>query len=212
MADPAVSGPPAPELLIPSQRARRDRIIAAALRQLEDGEYDRIQMRDIAEHADVALGTVYRYFVSKEHLFAAVLLEWSESLDDRVQRRPLVGETPATRLDDLMDRVLTAFERFPQFLRLIIVLETTPDPYARQLHAEFSSHTGGTFLEPLEHLDPVLAADVLDVVKAVLWTLLRGWSQGAYPMREARRRMTRCIDLIFSPSPGLVAANAKRRR
>jgi AcrR family transcriptional regulator len=195
------SGPPVPETLIPSQRARRERIITAALRLLEHSEYDKIQMRDIAEEADVALGTVYRYFTSKEHLFAAVLVVWSDSLRGRVQRRPLVGETPQELLEDLMNRVLNAFDRFPQFLRLITVLENTPDPYARELHTEFSSHTTGTFLEPLKTLDPDEARAVIDIVKAVLWAILRGWSHGLMTMREARRRMARSIDVIFSPPP-----------
>ena len=194
-------GPPMPETLIPSQRARRDRIVNAALELLKVGEYDKIQMRDIAEEAGVALGTVYRYFASKEHLFAAVLVIWSSSLHERVQRRPLVGDTPVERLDDLMGRVLNAFDRFPQFLRLIILLENTPDPYARELHAEFTGGTRDTFLEPLDGLDPEVAQDVIDVVKAVLWSLLRGWSQGTTSMRDARRRMSRAIELIFSPPP-----------
>lgn len=195
------TGPPVPESLIPSQRARRDRIVTAALELLKDGEYDKIQMRDIAEEADVALGTVYRYFASKEHLFAAVLVVWSDALHQRVQRRPLVGDTPVEMLDDLMGRVLNAFDRFPQFLRLIIVLENTPDPYARALHAEFSARTSDTFLEPLAPLHPDDARDVTDVVKAVLWSLLRSWSHGGITMREARQRMTRAINLVFSPPP-----------
>lgn len=195
------TGPPVPESLIPSQRARRERIVTAALELLKDGEYDKIQMRDIAEEADVALGTVYRYFASKEHLFAAVLVVWSDSLHQRVQRRPLVGDTPVEMLDDLMARVLNAFDRFPQFLRLIIVLENTPDPHARALHAEFSARASDTFLEPLAPLHPDDARDVIDVVKAVLWSLLRSWSHGGITMREARQRMTRAIDLVFSPPP-----------
>ncbi len=195
------TGPPVPESLIPSQRARRDRIVGAALELLKDGEYDKIQMRDIAEQADVALGTVYRYFASKEHLFAAVLVVWSGALHQRVQRRPLVGDTPVEMLDDLMGRVLNAFDRFPQFLRLIIVLENTPDLYARKLHAEFSASTGDTFLEPLAPLHPDDARDVIDVVKAVLWSLLRSWSQDAISMKDARVRMSRAIDLIFSAPP-----------
>jgi AcrR family transcriptional regulator len=201
VADTLASGPPVPESLIPSQRARRDRIVAGALRLLEQGEYDKIQMRDIAEEADVALGTVYRYFASKEHLFAAVLVVWSDSLQHRVQRRPLVGDSPQQRLDDLMGRVLTAFERFPQFHRLIVVLESTPDRHARELHAQFAARTGETFLEPLAALDPEIAGEVIDIVKAVLWALLRSWSQGVLTMKEARRRMSRSIELIFSPPP-----------
>ena len=201
MSEAAESRPPAPESLIPSQRARRDRIVTAALRLLQQGEYDKIQMRDIAEEADVALGTVYRYFASKEHLFAAVMVVWSDSLKFRVQRRPLTGQSPGEMLDDLMGRVLTAFERLPQFLRLNIVLEGTPDPYARKLFADFSAHTNATFNEPLAELAPEEAQAVNDVVKAVLWSVLRSWALGSITMSEARRKLSSAIELIFSPPP-----------
>ena len=210
MATALVTGPPSPETLIPSQRARRDRIVAAALRLLERGEYEKIQMRDIAEEADVALGTVYRYFASKEHLFAAVLVVWSDSLHQRVQRRPLTGGTPLRMLDDLMGRVLNAFDRLPQFLRVIIVLDNTPDRYARELHEQFSVHTESTFLVPLEALAPDDAADVIDVVKAVLWAGLRAWSHDIITITEARRRITRAIELIFSDGPQAFVPSAPR--
>ena len=38
---------------------------------------------------DVAMGTVYRYFTSKDHLLAAALVDWVEQLDARLsQCRP----------------------------------------------------------------------------------------------------------------------------
>lgn len=197
----AASGPPLPETLIPTQRARRDRIITAALNLLQDSDYDKVQMRDIAEAAGVALGTVYRYFASKEHLFSAVLVVWSDSLDQRVQRRPLQGDSPAARLDDLLGRVLSAFDRYPQFLRLIIVLDNTPDPHARALHAQFGDRTRATFAEPLAGLRPDDVDDVIQVTNSVLWTVLRSWSHEVIGMREARRRMSRCIELIFGAGP-----------
>lgn len=201
LADTVTKTPPAPETLIPSQRARRGRIVAAGLSLLEQGEYDKIQMRDVAEEAGVSLGTVYRYFASKEHLFAAVIVVWSDSLKVRVQRRPLVGDGPSEMLDDLMGRVLTAFERMPQFIRLIVILESTPDRHARATYTEFSEHTTGTFHQALESLDPDEASAVLDVVKAVLWTTLRQWSLGGITMKQARQRMSRGIGVIFSPPP-----------
>ena len=57
--------------------ARRRRIVAAALRALDEQDYERIQMRDVATAAGIALGTLYRHFSSKEHLYATVLLEWA---------------------------------------------------------------------------------------------------------------------------------------
>lgn len=201
MAEALVGGPPAPETLIPSQRARRDRIVSAALRLLEHGEYEKIQMRDIAQEADVALGTMYRYFASKEHLFAAVLVVWSDSLRRRVHRQPLAGDDPGARLDDLMGRVLNAFDRLPQFLRLIIALQSTPDRYAREMYDEFSAHTGQTFVDAIAVLHPDDARAVIDVANAVLWSLLRSWNHGTITIHEARRRMSRSIALIFEPPP-----------
>jgi AcrR family transcriptional regulator len=37
-------------------------------------------MRDVAACANVALGTIYRYFVGKDHLLAAALVEWARDL------------------------------------------------------------------------------------------------------------------------------------
>src|SRR5689334_5006129 len=65
-----------PQTLTARQYARRERIIQAGQALLEERPFDQIQVRDVAARADVALSTVYRYFASKEHLFAAVFLAW----------------------------------------------------------------------------------------------------------------------------------------
>src|SRR5580765_8798025 len=85
MSTSAVAVHPDPDSLPRGQQERRDRIVGAAISLLEHGgEYDRIQMRDVAGEAGVALGTVYRYFTSKEHLYAAALLEWAGTFPGRL--------------------------------------------------------------------------------------------------------------------------------
>ena len=54
------------------QVARRQRILAAAAELGASADFDRVQMLEVAGEADVAIGTLYRYFPSKTHLFAAV--------------------------------------------------------------------------------------------------------------------------------------------
>ena len=49
--------PPATADLRAGQRARRDRIVQAAVAMMAETEYERIQVKDVAEAADVALGT-----------------------------------------------------------------------------------------------------------------------------------------------------------
>ena len=57
--------------LTAAQAARRERVVRAALELAAEGGYDAVQMRDVASRSEVALGTIYRYFSSKDHLLAA---------------------------------------------------------------------------------------------------------------------------------------------
>ena len=84
------------------QRERRQRIIDAAERMMFDVDYEKIQVKDVADEAEVALGTLYRYFNSKDHLFACALQSWSqrfgdhlELVADRPDRGPGQGHLPA---------------------------------------------------------------------------------------------------------------------
>ena len=54
------------ELGSAAQRERRKRILDATLALASKGGYDAVQMRTVATQANVALGTLYRYFNSKE--------------------------------------------------------------------------------------------------------------------------------------------------
>jgi AcrR family transcriptional regulator len=125
--------PPSPESLTPSQFARRERIVKVALNLLVNGDYEKIQMRDVAEGSDVALGTVYRYFTSKEHLFAAVQIEWVKSLHRQILRRPPTGESNLERLSEVLHKSVRAFQTQPQFYRVLLVLEVAKDPFAKEL-------------------------------------------------------------------------------
>lgn len=190
-----------PDTLRPSQRERRQRIVQAALQLLEEGEYDRIQMRDVAQRAEVALGTLYHYFSSKEHLYAAVMIEWAASFRSAIARRPLNADTSAERLKELFGRVIRAFERRPQFLRVEIVLETSNDPQARQLYELWSDHNRATFTGALHTLPASQARTVTGVVSVVLGSLLHAWSAGRVSIGTVYDTVFTTIDLIFSPPP-----------
>ena len=50
----------------------RERIVSAALELIAEGGYVAAPVAAVADHAGVAVGTVYRYFPSKSDLFAEV--------------------------------------------------------------------------------------------------------------------------------------------
>ena len=192
--------PADPATLPRGQQERRDRIVRAALDLLEAREYDAIQMRDVAEQADVALATIYRYFTSKEHLYAAVLLEWAADYPTGGGRAAREGDGDA-HLRLLMRRAVRAFERHPQVMRVVIVLESSNDPNARALFEQFATRNTETLIDALSSLDPVTATAVIETVNAVMVTRLRSWALGRCTIRDVDRSVQQAIDLIFSPGP-----------
>jgi AcrR family transcriptional regulator len=113
-----------------AQQARRQRVIDAAMALGLEGGYEAVQMRDVAARADVAMGTVYRYFTSKDHLLAATLVHWVELLDTRIGQHPPRGDHPADRVLDVLDRALRAMGRQPKLVAAVFTSLSSPDPAA----------------------------------------------------------------------------------
>ncbi|MBL7502390.1 TetR/AcrR family transcriptional regulator [Frankia sp. CNm7] len=95
----------------PSQQARRERMLTAALSLASQGGYDEVQMREVAEQAGVALGTLYRYFPSKVHLLASALARHLAGVRDAVLAQPSVSDDPATRVLAMMNRLVDELSR-----------------------------------------------------------------------------------------------------
>ena len=97
-----------------AQRDRRKRILDATLALASKGGYEAVQMRAVAERADVALGTLYRYFPSKIHLLVSALARELERTQERTERIPLPGDTPFERLMFILSRMTQGMQRDPQ--------------------------------------------------------------------------------------------------
>ena len=97
----------------PAQRERRRRILEAATALAAKGGFEQMQMRAVAEHADVALGTLYRYFPSKIHLLVSVLAQQFEVAGDTLARKAIPGDTPADRVMFVLGRTTQTLQREP---------------------------------------------------------------------------------------------------
>jgi AcrR family transcriptional regulator len=94
-----------------SQRARRSRILNAAVALARQGGYDAVQMREVAELAGVALGTLYRYFPSKVHLLSAAMVRQLEALREQLLSEETQEPDAYERLVAVMNRLVGALER-----------------------------------------------------------------------------------------------------
>ena len=97
-----------------AQRERRKRILDATIQLASQGGFDAVQMRAVAERADVALGTLYRYFPSKIHLLVSALHREFERTETALRERPVDGDTVAERVITALKRTTRGMQSDPQ--------------------------------------------------------------------------------------------------
>lgn len=103
-----------------AQRARRERILAATLALAARGGFEAVQMREVAERSEVALGTLYRYFPSKIHLLVSAMASETERLAARLSRRQVPGATRAERVSFVLERSTQSLQRDPLLTEAMI--------------------------------------------------------------------------------------------
>lgn len=97
-----------------AQRDRRKRILDATIALASQGGFDAVQMRAVAERADVALGTLYRYFPSKIHLLVSALHREFERSESVLRDKPVEGDTAADRVINVLKRTTRGMQSDPQ--------------------------------------------------------------------------------------------------
>ena len=96
-----------------AQRDRRKRILDATYQLARDGGFDAVKMRAVADRADVALGTLYRYFPSKIHLLVSALGRTFEQAEAAMRGKPVPGDTPADRVISVLKKTTRGLQGDP---------------------------------------------------------------------------------------------------
>ncbi|TDC56266.1 TetR/AcrR family transcriptional regulator [Actinomadura sp. KC345] len=142
------AGRPSAEPNSPEQHDRRRRILRAAARIGAEKPLERVQMHDVAKEAGVAIGTLYRYFPSKVHLFTAVMAAQVDRLREQV-REPAPGTAPEDAVADLLVQASRSLLAEP-------VLSTS------MLHASNTAHVA-TVADTV-HIDSTIRETLLTTV------------------------------------------------
>ncbi|CAN5442539.1 cholesterol catabolism transcriptional regulator KstR [soil metagenome] len=197
--DGSVAGPQSPESMTPGQLARRQRLLDAVLELIAEGADDEVQMKEIAERSGVALGTVYRYFSSKDHLIAAALVQWASALDERAGRRPPPDGTAAERLSSVLHRALRAYARQPAFARLLVLVANSTDPYASACYDDMRPVVFPALERAIDEIDHDTRARILAVVGAVWYHCLVEWVNTRMTIDEVVEMLDSTCELLLSP-------------
>ena len=195
--------PPLPvEAMTSRQLIRRAQLIEAVIDLVREVGPGVIQMRDVAERSGIALGTVYRYFSSKEHLLAVALCDWQERLTRRVLM-PRAGDE-AEASEDLTERVLSyvrkeirGFARNPKIAELMVQVHVSSDPYARDALVRMGAINDQVMEKLLEGVPPERVGPIKYALGAVLMNSLTCWVTGTTTLADMTHQIESVTLLVL---------------
>ena len=96
----------------------RQHVLEAAVRVFAERGFEATKVQDIAQEADLSLGTIYSVFPGKQELYEAILAEHGQALLALVQAVHERKAPARDTLDALIDVYIDYFVGHPDFLRM----------------------------------------------------------------------------------------------
>jgi AcrR family transcriptional regulator len=185
----------------PAQHGRHERILQAAAAMIAAGGEDMLQMKDLAQRADVSLATLYRYFPSKDHVLLAIARDRFETALRRVTGEPPDGATVQERVTNHLLREFHAEQRDQKLTAILTraVTDTRSDyreilRQVRDLHMAVLQQVAvaGRPLSPEQRWRLLITLEVFGAAT-------RRWLAGVSSAAEARFEIRMGCHLLNAP-------------
>lgn len=108
---------------------RRQQLLDSAAELLRSRSLDELSLKDIAEHADIPVGSAYHFFANAYDLFVALAEVFMATLHE-VLGRPYTDAETSTwprLLETIIDRAARLYDENPAYRQLIIGPKTPPE-------------------------------------------------------------------------------------
>ena len=187
-------------------RQRERRILDAATRLFHEQPWDRLTIAEVAAHAGIGKGTVYKHFSSKEALYAQLVQEFSRSnLDGLIN---LVADAPkAERLHRVIRQTFAVLMADPVMTQLWMHCDR-PDFRQRltaemqqefvqldEMHQKVFIDLLNDFLHPMMLTEPQLICLLWSLEASVLGVMAR-IATGSFAFCEAPFQVEEYFDRI----------------
>ncbi|MET4047888.1 MULTISPECIES: cholesterol catabolism transcriptional regulator KstR [unclassified Rhodococcus (in: high G+C Gram-positive bacteria)] len=185
-----------------AQRERRKRILDSTLALASKGGYEAVQMRAVAERADVAVGTLYRYFPSKVHLLVSALSREFEKIDSRRKLPP--GQTPQERMHLILGQITRAMQRDPLLTEAMTRAFMFADASAAAEVDQVGRLMDRLFAKAMSDGEPTeLQLSIARVISDVWLSNLVAWLTRRSSATDVAARLELTVDLLLGDSKPL---------
>lgn len=214
---PAETEPPVAGLAA-SQLRRLRRIVDSAVSLAEQGGFEGVRLRDVAEASDVALGTLYKYFRNKEDILLYALTEQVARLEAALASAPIQGASALERCENFFRRSTQGLTQRPPFARAVLRSMASGDPDVAVKIAGFHLRMTRLIIAAMrgEHVDPespVTAEvgtererQVAFMLMNVWYSSLAGWAGGLHSTQIVVEHVRTAASLMSVPSTSSPAA------
>ncbi|MGW4321135.1 TetR family transcriptional regulator [Streptomyces sp. NPDC004684] len=195
--------PPPPPPLTERQEARRRRILHASAQLACRGGFDAVQMREVAESSQVALGTLYRYFPSKVHLLVATMHDQLVRMRGTLRAKPPAGASAAERVTETLIRAFRALQREPRLADAMVRALTFADSGVSAEVERVLHQTTAIILEAMGRDDPTdEQLSAIRVIEHTWHSALITWLAGRASAEQVERDVATACHLIDLTEPG----------
>ncbi|MGW0045313.1 TetR family transcriptional regulator [Rhodococcus sp. NPDC003348] len=185
------------------QRARHGRILKVAAQLGAEKELERVQMQEVAKRAGVAIGTLYRYFPSKTHLFVAVMVDQIERMGTQLSRRSRTGMSPADAVFDALLQATRALLRTPLLATAMIQSAATSNAATIPDVAKIDQQFDKLLLDAAGIEEPTIRdVTVLRLVVALWFGLIQSGLNSRTSIPEIESDLRIACDLLLAELSG----------
>ena len=191
--------PPETEL---EERAKR--IVASAVELAEQGGFEAVRLRDVASHAGVALGTLYRRFRSKEDLLLAALELETRDLERRISQRAPRGTNGRERVASFFSVGTRGLCRRPNLARALLRAAAVGEPqiakkvaaYHERMEHLIVASLKGAAVNGVAVVSPA-EREIASTLNLLWFALLLNWSSGVQTQAAVIDKMARFCELLL---------------
>jgi AcrR family transcriptional regulator len=183
---------------------RRNRILDVAIDLAEEGGFENVRQRDVADQAGVALGTLYKSFSSKEDLLSAALERETQTLEEKLEQKPVIGAIPSERLKAFFKIVTRAMCRKPKYARAVLRAVASGEAEVAGHVASYQERMNRIIISAMrgqpssETVKPSEREATVAVYLQRIWfASLVGWSAGLQGQNDVLDQMDTACDLLL---------------